>query len=56
MAKLYTREEIISRLNTTVSNGHAIIVTGAGIGLSAKCQEKGGADLIVVYNLSLIHI
>ena len=50
MAKLYTREEIISRLNTTVSNGHAIIVTGAGIGLSAKCQEKGGADLIVVYN------
>ena len=50
MAKQHTRQAVISRLNKTLQNGHAIIVTGAGIGLSAKCQEKGGSDLIVVYN------
>ena len=30
--------------------GRAIVGTGAGTGLSAKCEEAGGADLIIIYN------
>ena len=33
-----------------VEDGQPIIGAGAGIGLSAKCEEAGGADLIIIYN------
>ena len=44
------REEIIKRLKKKVDAGQPIIGTGAGIGLSAKSEEAGGSDLIIVYN------
>ncbi len=46
----YTRSEVIERLNDTLSKGQAIIAAGAGTGISAKFIEKGGADLIIIYN------
>lgn len=46
----YTRSEIIERLHNTLSKGEAIIAAGAGSGISAKFIEKGGADLIIIYN------
>jgi predicted TIM-barrel enzyme len=44
------RTEALERLRNTVKNGGAIIGAGAGTGLSAKCVEAGGVDLIVIYN------
>lgn len=46
----YTRAEVLDRLRDTLSKGHAIIAAGAGTGISAKFIEKGGADLIIIYN------
>ncbi|HNQ72962.1 MAG TPA: phosphoenolpyruvate hydrolase family protein [Verrucomicrobiota bacterium] len=46
----YTRKEVIARLRATLKSGHAIIAAGAGTGISAKFIEKGGADLIIIYN------
>ena len=46
----YTRREVVERLQDTISKGSAIIVVGAGSGISAKFIEKGGADLIIIYN------
>lgn len=46
----YTREEVVARLQKTVDGGKAIIAAGAGTGISAKFIEKGGADLIIIYN------
>jgi len=46
----YTRDEVIERLRATVKKGGAIIAAGAGTGISAKFIEKGGADLIIIYN------
>lgn len=50
MAKAYTRDEVAARLKATLSSGRPIIVAGAGNGLSAKCAELGGIDLIVIYS------
>ena len=46
----YTRKEVIERLRATLKKGNAIIAGGAGTGISAKFIERGGADLIVIYN------
>jgi predicted TIM-barrel enzyme len=45
-----TREEALGRLRDQVRDGRPVIGAGAGTGLSAKCAEAGGADLIVIYN------
>jgi predicted TIM-barrel enzyme len=45
-----TREEALGRLRAQVAAGSPIIGAGAGTGLSAKCAEAGGADLIIIYN------
>jgi predicted TIM-barrel enzyme len=45
-----TGREALERLRATLAGGGAIIGAGAGTGLSAKCAEAGGADLIIVYN------
>ena len=45
-----TREETLRRLRAQIELGRPVIGAGAGIGLSAKCAEAGGADLIVIYN------
>ncbi|WP_066588680.1 phosphoenolpyruvate hydrolase family protein [Sphingomonas pruni] len=46
----YDREAILARLRALVAAGRPIIGGGAGTGLSAKCEEAGGIDLIVIYN------
>ncbi len=44
------REEALLRLREQVESGRPIIGAGAGTGLSAKCAEAGGVDLIIIYN------
>jgi predicted TIM-barrel enzyme len=44
------RSTILQRLRAKVARGEPIIGGGAGTGLSAKCEEAGGIDLIVIYN------
>lgn len=46
----YTREEVLDRLHDSLGRGEPIIAAGAGTGISAKFIEKGGADLIIIYN------
>ena len=46
----YTRLEVIARLRDTMAKGLPIIAAGAGTGISAKFIERGGADLVIVYN------
>lgn len=46
----YTKQEVVDRLQATLDQGKAIIAAGAGTGISAKFIEKGGADLIIIYN------
>jgi predicted TIM-barrel enzyme len=45
-----SRAEILKRLHAKVARGEAIVGGGAGTGISAKCEEAGGIDLIVIYN------
>jgi predicted TIM-barrel enzyme len=45
-----TRQEALARLRAQAEAGTPIIGAGAGTGLSAKCAEAGGADLIIIYN------
>jgi len=45
-----TRSEIMTRFRAKVARGEPIVGGGAGTGLSAKCEEAGGIDLIVIYN------
>ena len=44
------REGILARLRDKIAAGEPIIGGGAGTGLSARCEEEGGIDLIVIYN------
>jgi predicted TIM-barrel enzyme len=46
----YTRQEVRDRLQAALDRGEPIIAAGAGTGISAKFIEKGGADLIIIYN------
>ena len=45
-----TRSEALARLRAQIDAGTPIIGAGAGTGLSAKCAEAGGTDLIIIYN------
>jgi len=45
-----TRTSILKRLREKIARGEPIVGGGAGTGLSAKCEEAGGIDLIVIYN------
>src|SRR6187397_901317 len=45
-----TRQSILTRLREKLSRGLPIICGAAGAGISAKCEEAGGIDLIVIYN------
>src|SRR5947207_7575744 len=44
------RSAILARLRAKVARGEPIVGGGAGTGISAKCEEAGGIDLIVIYN------
>jgi predicted TIM-barrel enzyme len=46
----FTRRALLDRFNAMVARREPIIGGGAGTGLSAKCEEEGGIDLIVIYN------
>lgn len=45
-----SRKELMAGFREQIANGIPIIGGGAGTGLSAKCEEAGGIDLIVIYN------
>src|SRR5690554_1072560 len=47
---VFERQEILARFRAKVAQGRPIIGGGAGTGISAKLEEAGGIDLIVVYN------
>ena len=44
------RSEILRRVRAEVAAGRPVVGCGAGTGISAKCAEAGGADLIIIYN------
>jgi len=44
------RGQALERLRSQVASGSAVVGAGAGTGLSAKCAEAGGVDLIIIYN------
>src|ERR1700747_2879951 len=46
----FERAEILRKFRSMVARGEPIVGGGAGTGLSAKCEEAGGIDLIVIYN------
>ncbi|GLR87914.1 phosphoenolpyruvate hydrolase family protein [Bradyrhizobium iriomotense] len=50
MTKKYSRDEVRQRLETEIRGSRSILAVGAGNGLSARCAEAGGADLVVVYS------
>ncbi|MBS7644594.1 MAG: phosphoenolpyruvate hydrolase family protein [Candidatus Bathyarchaeia archaeon] len=50
MAKRYSKTEVLERLNKEIDRGKPIVMAGAGIGIAAKFIERGGADIIGVYN------
>lgn len=47
---MFDRTELMTRFRAMRDSGTPIIGGGAGTGLSAKCEEAGGIDLIVIYN------
>ena len=53
MAKTYTRIEVLDRLHRQLETKKPLLMFGAGIGLTAKCAELGGADLIAVYSTAI---
>ena len=46
----FERRALLEKFHDMIRRGTAIVGGGAGIGLSAKCEEAGGIDLIVIYN------
>ena len=46
----FERGALLDKFNAMIQRGEPIIGGGAGTGLSAKCEEAGGIDLIVIYN------
>ena len=45
-----SRASLLERFRSKIASGRPLIGGGAGTGLSAKCEEAGGIDLIVIYN------
>ena len=46
----YSRKEVLDQLRLQIDKGCPIIGAGAGTGISAKFEEVGGVDLIIIYN------
>ncbi|MBO9580122.1 MAG: phosphoenolpyruvate hydrolase family protein [Sphingobium sp.] len=46
----WKRQEILDRFHKKIAAGMPIVGSGAGTGISAKCAEQGGADLLIIYN------
>lgn len=50
MAKRYARHEFLERLRSEIARGKPLVMTGAGNGIAAKFIERGGVDILGVYN------
>lgn len=50
MAKRYSRQEFLDRLRAEIKRGKPLVMTGAGSGICAKFIERGGVDILGVYN------
>src|SRR6202022_1120517 len=46
----FERKALLKKFHEMAARGEPIVGGGAGTGLSAKCEEAGGVDLIVIYN------
>jgi predicted TIM-barrel enzyme len=46
----FERKQIVEKFHAMIERGEPIIGGGAGTGISAKCEEAGGIDLIIIYN------
>src|SRR5689334_23626160 len=46
----FTREQCLQRLRAQVAAGRPVVGGGAGTGLTARCAEAGGIDLLIIYN------
>src|SRR5260221_9858466 len=46
----FERAALLKKFHEMAARGEPIVGGGAGTGLSAKCEEAGGVDLIVIYN------
>ena len=46
----FDRSALMDKFRAMAARGEPIVGGGAGVGLSAKCEEAGGVDLIVIYN------
>jgi predicted TIM-barrel enzyme len=56
MAIKYSRKEVKERLKKEIENNRPVFMFGAGTGLTAKCAEIGGADLIGVYSTAFFRM
>jgi predicted TIM-barrel enzyme len=50
VARRYSRPEFLARLHTEIRRGRPLVMTGAGSGICAKFIERGGVDILGVYN------
>jgi predicted TIM-barrel enzyme len=50
MARRYSRKEFLERLRAEIARGRPLVMTGAGNGIAAKFIERGGVDILGVYN------
>ena len=50
MAKRYSRKQFLARLRAEIKRGKPLVMTGAGSGICAKFIERGGVDILGVYN------
>ncbi len=50
MARRYSRQEFLDRLWAEIKRGNPLVMTGAGNGIAAKFIERGGVDILGVYN------
>jgi predicted TIM-barrel enzyme len=46
----HTRQQVLNRLKAQIAENRAVVGAGAGTGISAKFIERGGADLVIIYN------
>ncbi len=53
MAKRYSRKEVVERLRDQIKKCRPVLMFGAGIGLTARSAELGGADIIAVYSTAV---
>ena len=45
-----TRSEIMEKFRSEVANGKILVGVGAGTGITAKCSEAAGVDMLIIYN------